>query len=206
MLDILSSIGKFFESGSQTAVLKMVKNERMAGSVPVWEAPDSARTAIAGNFEQILAMEPDDGNTGTSQPYTHPSAARLSMAAEASPGKESSPAEKPFGFGDLIDIVNPLQHIPVVNTLYRHLTGDDIRGSGKVLGGALFAGPLGAAGSMVNLIVEHETGKDLPALAMDFLSGNHNAPPVQKSQTDLTAALLAYQQPKQQNPTIAFNS
>src|SRR5215470_6180450 len=29
-----------------------------------------------------------------------------------------------FGFGDLVDIVNPLQHIPVVATIYRNMTGD----------------------------------------------------------------------------------
>ena len=43
-------------------------------------------------------------------------------------------AEKPFTlfgedgftFADFLDIINPLQHIPVLSTLYRHLTGDTI--------------------------------------------------------------------------------
>lgn len=31
-----------------------------------------------------------------------------------------------FGLNDFIDTINPLQHIPVVSTLYRSLTGDQI--------------------------------------------------------------------------------
>ena len=31
-----------------------------------------------------------------------------------------------FTFFDFLDVINPLQHIPVVSTLYRSLTGDEI--------------------------------------------------------------------------------
>ena len=31
-----------------------------------------------------------------------------------------------FTFLDMLDIINPLQHIPVVSTLYRAITGDTI--------------------------------------------------------------------------------
>lgn len=40
-----------------------------------------------------------------------------------------------FRFGDLIDIVNPLQHVPIVSWAYRALTGDTIAPAAKVLGG-----------------------------------------------------------------------
>src|SRR3569833_1933690 len=39
-----------------------------------------------------------------------------------------------FSFGDLIDMVNPLQHIPVVGTLYRRITGDTINTVPKLSG------------------------------------------------------------------------
>ncbi len=29
-----------------------------------------------------------------------------------------------MSFWDFVDIVNPLQHVPVINTIYRELTGD----------------------------------------------------------------------------------
>ena len=31
-----------------------------------------------------------------------------------------------FTFSDLMDIINPLQHIPVVSSIYRSLSGDEI--------------------------------------------------------------------------------
>ncbi|MEK9660974.1 MAG: hypothetical protein VW644_04435, partial [Alphaproteobacteria bacterium] len=61
----------------------------------------------------------------------------------------------------VLDIVNPLQHLPVVSTLYRSITGDEIGAPARVIGGALFGGPLGAAGAVVNLAVEDATGRDI---------------------------------------------
>ena len=31
-----------------------------------------------------------------------------------------------FGFDDVLDAINPLQHIPIVSTIYRAITGDKI--------------------------------------------------------------------------------
>jgi hypothetical protein len=73
--------------------------------------------------------------------------------------KESQGAE---GFlGTLIDIVNPLQHIPGISTLYREATGDTMSGIANILGGGLFGGPIGAAASVVNEIISAETGGDI---------------------------------------------
>jgi hypothetical protein len=68
---------------------------------------------------------------------------------------------RPFSFRDLIDIVNPLQHIPVVSTLYRHITGDEISNFSRIAGGALFGGLAGIAIGGVNAITVAETGKDI---------------------------------------------
>lgn len=58
--------------------------------------------------------------------------------------------EDGFTFGDIIDIVNPLQHIPIVSNIYRKITGDVIAPAMEIAGGALFGGPLGAAMSVVS--------------------------------------------------------
>ncbi|MBT5049270.1 MAG: hypothetical protein HOM58_12290 [Rhodospirillaceae bacterium] len=39
---------------------------------------------------------------------------------------------KGFSFGDFLDIINPLQHIPVVSTIYRMVTEDEIGPGGSV--------------------------------------------------------------------------
>ena len=52
-----------------------------------------------------------------------------------------------FNFLDLLDVINPLQHIPFVSTLYRALTGDTIAPASRVAGGAPFGGPIGGGAS-----------------------------------------------------------
>jgi hypothetical protein len=69
--------------------------------------------------------------------------------------------EDGFTFGDLIDLINPLQHIPGVATLYREFTGDQIAPGARLLGGSLFGGIPGAVSSLINVAIEDSTGKDI---------------------------------------------
>lgn len=66
-----------------------------------------------------------------------------------------------FGFGDVIDIVNPLQHLPIVATFYRNLTGDQIGAAPRVIGGAVWGRVGGLIAGAVNSVVEWFTGKDV---------------------------------------------
>lgn len=61
----------------------------------------------------------------------------------------------------VIDIVNPLQHIPIVSTLYRNITGDEMSPMARLAGDTLFGGPIGAALAMVDIATEGATGKDV---------------------------------------------
>lgn len=65
------------------------------------------------------------------------------------------------GFKDLLAAINPLQHIPVVSTIYRHLTGDTISPGSRMAGGLLYGGPVGLAAAAVNATVEGMSGKDM---------------------------------------------
>ncbi len=67
--------------------------------------------------------------------------------------RESGPT-----FGDLLDIINPLQHIPVVSTIYRMVTGDEIGLGARLVGGALFGGPLGFAAAGIVAGLEEASG------------------------------------------------
>lgn len=80
-----------------------------------------------------------------------------------------------FGFDDLIDIVNPLQHIPIVSSIYRWITGDEIAPAASVAGGALFGGPIGMAGAIAGVAVEEATGRDLGAHAIAMMLGDDSA-------------------------------
>jgi hypothetical protein len=69
--------------------------------------------------------------------------------------------QEEFGFRDLIDIINPLQHIPIVATLYRHMTGEKIGAVPRVIGGALWGRIGGFVSGLVNVFVDWFTGKDI---------------------------------------------
>lgn len=69
--------------------------------------------------------------------------------------------EDQLSFGDFLSVINPLQHIPVVSTVYRWLTGDTIKPAARVIGGALYGGPIGLATAAINAIVEQVKGGDL---------------------------------------------
>ncbi len=64
-------------------------------------------------------------------------------------------------FADLIDVVNPLQHIPGVSAIYREMTGDELSAPARMAGGALFFGPIGLAAATANVLAEVVTGKDI---------------------------------------------
>lgn len=78
-----------------------------------------------------------------------------------------------FSFHDLIDMLNPLQHIPIVNQIYRGLTGDTINPAMQVVGDAIYGGPVGGALSLANVIVTQGTGHDLPGTLLAMARGQN---------------------------------
>lgn len=90
-----------------------------------------------------------------------------------------------LGFGDLLDMINPLQHIPVISTIYRELTGDTISEPARMAGGALWGGPAGVIGALANSITAGETGGDIGATTMAMLRGE----PVGPAEGDMTTAV-----------------
>ena len=63
-----------------------------------------------------------------------------------------------LGFEDLIDAVNPLQHLPVVSAVYREASGDGISLPSRLAGAFLFGGPTGLAGAVALTVFEEITG------------------------------------------------
>ena len=75
---------------------------------------------------------------------------------------DSATADTPFQwfgadgltFRDVLDLINPIQHIPLLGNLYRRLTGDIIDPAIRIAGGALYGGALGAGFAAVALAVK----------------------------------------------------
>jgi hypothetical protein len=64
-------------------------------------------------------------------------------------------------FDDLLDVINPLHHLPIVGFIYRSITGDTISPASRVTGGALFGGLVGFAASVADTVLEEISGKDV---------------------------------------------
>ena len=81
-----------------------------------------------------------------------------------------------FSFGDVLDLINPLQHLPVVGTLYRWITGDTIGAVPRMIGDALYGGPIGFVTGLVNAVVKQESGKDVGEQVIAMLGGDQSSP------------------------------
>ena len=136
-------------SGSQNNIssnVRYVRNERMAGFVPSYGADSDLKNNDNSSISQSFAIQTEAPEIGYKQ--------------ESDDG---------FSFFDLLDIINPFQHIPLVNIAYRALTGDEIKPMSQIVGGAVFGGPLGAAGGLVNAVIEEETGGDIVENALSLV-------------------------------------
>ncbi len=144
---------------------RRTQQPRTAGTMPVWGQPVPARqetqTRLASAAEE---KNPLTGNNSVLALREDPAMTPTSAATEQTTDDDLS-------FSDLLDIVNPLQHLPVVGFVYRQVTGDTIKPMAQVIGGGLYGGLPGAAASMVNVAVEEATGKDIAGNMLALVDG-----------------------------------
>ena len=99
---------------------------------------------------------------------TAPSTLGASAAAPQADTQETT-------FGNLLDIVNPLQHLPIISTIYRAITGDKIGMPEKIIGDTLYGGPLGFVSSVADSVFQSLTGKNVGDTVLAFLNGEDKA-------------------------------
>jgi hypothetical protein len=77
-----------------------------------------------------------------------------------------------FSFHDLVDIINPLQHLPVIGTIYRYLTGETIGAMPRIIGDTLYGGPVGFVAGLVGASLKQESGKDVGETVIAMVTGD----------------------------------
>lgn len=82
-----------------------------------------------------------------------------------------SSGDDDLSFGDILSVINPLQHIPVVSSIYRWITGDTIKPAARVIGDALFGGPIGLVAGAMNAMMEQVTGNDVATQMLAMVTG-----------------------------------
>jgi hypothetical protein len=103
-----------------------------------------------------------------------------------------------FSFGDFLDLINPLQHIPVVSSVYRTLTDEHINPVSRIVGDTLYGAALGgvsalagAVGAIGDAVLEAQTGNDSTGNVVAALMGtdtpSSSEAPAQVAETTNTA-------------------
>ena len=80
-----------------------------------------------------------------------------------------------LGFFDFLDVINPLQHLPVIGGLYRQINGDQMSPAAHAAGGFLWGGPLSLLAGAMNGAMEEDTGKDMMGTMVAWLEGDSPA-------------------------------
>lgn len=85
----------------------------------------------------------------------------------------SQPAQQHEGFfHHLLDVVNPLQHLPIIGTIYRAITGEKLDAVEKIAGDTLYGGLWGAVSSIADVAFEGLTGKSFEDTAIALFKGD----------------------------------
>jgi hypothetical protein len=87
----------------------------------------------------------------------------------------SLPTEHHISFHDVLSALNPLQYLPVIGTIYRAVTGDQIpdavRRIGSIIVSGLMGGPVGVAISVRMMGMEKITDIDFDKFGQKLMAG-----------------------------------
>lgn len=97
--------------------------------------------------------------------------------------------EQELTFDDVIDVFNPLHHLPLVGMVYRELSGDEIKPAMQIAGGLAYGGPTGFLGAIGQVLFEAIFGDDVGGTMLGLFDGEDTSAPPQ-----LAEATFLYRQ------------
>jgi hypothetical protein len=92
--------------------------------------------------------------------------------ATADAAKAESGEEKESFFQHILDVINPLQHLPIIGTIYRAATGERLDAVEKIAGDALYGGLWGAVTAAADVAFEAITGKSVEDTVMAWFKSD----------------------------------
>jgi hypothetical protein len=105
------------------------------------------------------------------------------------------PRSRPAGggaldFDDFLDIINPLQHLPLIGTAYREITDDQIEAPARFVGGTLYGGALGFLAALASAAYEGITGESVDDSLTGLFEGESEADPYRAQRAYASAKAL----------------
>ena len=121
-------------------------------------------------------------------PSPAPVAAAENVTATASQSGNQDGGNQHEGFfHHLLDVINPLQHIPVIGTIYRAITGEHIGSVEKIAGDTLYGGLWGAVSSVADVAFEGLTGKSVEDTVLSWFKSGPSTKLAQITAPTITA-------------------
>lgn len=146
-----------WKSNKQTAIAPQAPNTQAVAQQQIVNNLEKAAKGQIGTFDMQL-------ETGLA----------YSDAGQKIETGENQSEDTGYQFDDVVDVINPLHHLPVVGMIYRGLTGDTLHPVSQILGGAIFGGPIGAVTGTINAVSQTQTGKDVTDHVLGFAGLNFN--------------------------------
>lgn len=117
------------------------------------------------DFDAFMTTRPSWVKPHNFARKTDDAAAAAGSSRAADNGAEAAAkASEDGSFWDFLDIINPLQHIPILGSIYRAVTGDQIATPARLIGdclyGGLIGGVLGAATATSGVVAAELLGED----------------------------------------------
>jgi hypothetical protein len=106
-------------------------------------------------------------------------------------------------FHHLLDVVNPLQHLPVIGTIYRAITGEHIGAVEKIAGDTLYGGLWGAVSSVADVAFEGITGKSVEDTVLSWFKSDSST---QVAKITAPVIQVAQSLPSSDTPTLPSGS
>lgn len=94
-------------------------------------------------------------------------------------------------FADVLDILNPLQHIPGISSVYRALTGDEIAPGPQLAGDLLYGGPAALLSAGARALFEEASGVKADSLVASALGVDEAAGPPETKVADVKTATVS---------------
>lgn len=148
--------------------------------------PSAAETSLASTFaEQLQVVQSLDksqavAKTGSETQTADASSTQSTWRVDRSAAENVGEVQD-FTFDDFIDIINPLQHIPILSTVYREMTGDEIKPAARIAGDVAFGALTGSlvvstAISVASAAFEASEGEEPLVKIADALFGMDDLP------------------------------
>jgi hypothetical protein len=119
-----------------------------------------------------------------SSPSPSPSPEKVTVNATAS---QAGNQDEGF-FHHLLDVVNPLQHLPVIGTIYRAITGEHIGAVEQIAGDTLYGGIWGAVSSVAEVAFQGLTGKSVEDTVLGWFKSDSNSAVAKITAPNITVA------------------